>query len=29
VESALHGVGEMMEHTLPGLSIEVLVLDEK
>jgi alpha-N-arabinofuranosidase len=29
VESALHGVGEKIQHTLPGLSIEVLVLDEK
>jgi alpha-N-arabinofuranosidase len=29
VESALHGVAEKLEHTVPGLSIEVLVLDEK
>jgi alpha-N-arabinofuranosidase len=29
VESVLHGVGEKMEHTVPGLSIEVMVLDEK
>jgi alpha-N-arabinofuranosidase len=29
VEAPLHGVGEKMEHTLPGLSIEVLVLDDK
>jgi len=28
VESALHGVGAKMEHTLPGLSVEVMVLDE-
>jgi alpha-N-arabinofuranosidase len=28
-ESVLHGVGEKFAHTLPGLSIEVLVLDEK
>jgi len=27
-ESALHGVSENFEHWLPGLSIEVLVLDE-
>jgi hypothetical protein len=25
----LYGVGEKFAHTLPGLSIEVLVLDEK
>jgi alpha-N-arabinofuranosidase len=29
VESALHGVGDKISHTVPGLSIEVLVLDEK
>ncbi len=29
VESVLHGVGEKIAHTVPGLSIEVLVLDEK
>ena len=28
-ESVLHGVGEKMSHTVPGLSIEVLVLEEK
>jgi alpha-N-arabinofuranosidase len=28
-ESILHGVGAKIEHTLPGLSIEVLVLEEK
>jgi alpha-N-arabinofuranosidase len=29
VESVLHGVGEKISHTVPGLSIEVLVLEEK
>jgi len=29
VENVLHGVGAKMEHTVPGLSIEVMVLDEK
>jgi alpha-N-arabinofuranosidase len=29
VESVLHAVGEKIQHTLPGLSIEVMVLDEK
>ena len=28
-ESVLHGVGEKISHTVPGLSIEVLVLEEK
>jgi alpha-L-arabinofuranosidase len=28
-ESTLHGMGEKIAHTVPGLSIEVLVLDEK
>jgi alpha-N-arabinofuranosidase len=28
-ESSLHAVGEKIAHTVPGLSIEVLVLDEK
>jgi len=29
VETALHGVTNPMKHTMPGLSIQVLVLDEK